>query len=159
LILINFHKFKNPKRFYIKICKGNKKDRLRNKKYNENYTKISTNCQAIFQGNYSHQKTQYLGSSKLKETLAKYTTNNEKYDCLVPMSGGKDSTYVLYQLKEEYLKGNGDSVKGGLLRNLLKNPSYIRPGNMIACVKDYFHNYQHVKDWNIVLKIFHLVKS
>ena len=57
--------------------------------------------------------------------------------------------------KEEYLKTNSKSLKGGLLRNLLKNPSYIRPGNMIACVKDYYHNYEHVKNWNIILKMFH----
>ena len=206
-----------------------------------------------------HKKVQYLGSSKLVEELEKYKTGKGKYDCLVPISGGKDSTYVLYQLskkfnmrvlafnydnclthplaqenvrnianslgvdlvtkrnekqkeylainlkailrkpsvamvpmlctgcrygiignafniakkynipmivigwgpiedtpfKEEYLKNNSRSVKDGLLRNLLKNRAYIRPGNMIACIKDYYHNYQHVKDWNIVLKMLH----
>jgi len=207
----------------------------------------------------NHQKIQYLGSSKLEEELKKYKTGKGKYDCLVPISGGKDSTYVLYKLckefkmrvlafnydnclthpqaqenvrniadslgvdlvtkrnekqkkyltinlnaylrkpsvgmvpmlctgcrygiignacnvakkykipmivigwspiedtpfKEEYLKNINGSVTGGLLRNLLTNLSYIRPGNMIACVKDYYHNYQHVKDWNIVLKMLH----
>ena len=50
----------------------------------------------------SHQKIQYLGSSRLEEDLAKYKTGNGKYDCLVPISGGKDSTYVLYQLSNVF---------------------------------------------------------
>jgi hypothetical protein len=207
----------------------------------------------------AHQKIQYLGSSKLKDELTKYKKAAGKYDCLVPISGGKDSTFVLYQIskvynlralafnydnclthpqaqenvrtianslgidlvtkknekqkkylttnlkayirkpaigmvpmlctgcrygiignafnvakqnnipmiiigwspiedtpfKEAYLKGDGNSVKAGLVQNLIKNPSYIKPVNMIAAVKDYYHNYQHVKDWNIILKMFH----
>jgi len=206
-----------------------------------------------------HQKVQYWGSSKLEEELAKYKRGGTKYDCLVPLSGGKDSTYVLYQMakvynmrvlaynydnclvhpqaqenvrrivnalgcelvvkrnekqkkymltnlkaylrkpmvgmipmfctgcrygiignafsiakeydipmivigwspvedtpfKELYLRSNANSVMGGLLRNLIKNPFYLRPSNMLAAVKDYYHNYQHVKDWNIVLKLLH----
>ena len=50
----------------------------------------------------SHQKTNYLGESKLKEKLAKYKKSGGKYDCLVPVSGGKDSTYVLYQMSTVY---------------------------------------------------------
>ena len=207
----------------------------------------------------SHQKANYLGEAKLKEELAKYKKGGGKYDCLVPVSGGKDSTFVLYQMstvykmrvlafnydnclthpqaqrnvrdvvnslgielvtkrnekqkkymltnlkaylrkpsvgmvpmlctgcrygiignafnvakeynipmivigwspiedtlfKELYLKRNGGSVKAGLMHNLMKNPSYIRPGNMMAALKDYYHNYQHVKDWNVVLKMLH----
>jgi hypothetical protein len=207
----------------------------------------------------AHQKIQYLGASKLEEELSNYKRDTGKYDCLVPISGGKDSTFVLYQIskvynmralafnydnclthpqaqenvrtianslgidlvtkknekqkkylttnlkayirkpaigmvpmlctgcrygiignafnvakennipmiiigwspiedtpfKEAYLKGDGNSVKAGLVQNLIKNPSYIKPVNMIAAVKDYYHNYQHVKDWNIILKMFH----
>jgi hypothetical protein len=201
----------------------------------------------------------YLGTSQLKEDLSKFKKSGGKYDCLVPVSGGKDSTYVLYQMnkvyhmrvlafnydnclthpqaqanvreivnslgidliikknknqkkymainlkaylrkpsvgmipmlctgcrygiignafniakeydipmiiigwspiedtpfKEAYLKDNVNSVIRGLLRNLIKNPAYIRPSNMIAAVKDYYHNYQHIKDWNIVLKMLY----
>ncbi|MBE0426213.1 MAG: 7-cyano-7-deazaguanine synthase [Nitrospirae bacterium] len=207
----------------------------------------------------THQKIQFLGKSKLKEDLLKNKKDKGKYDCLVPVSGGKDSTFVLYQMskvyqmrvlafnydnrlthpqaqenvrkivnylgvdlvikknkkqkkymainlraylrkpsvgmipmlctgcrygiignafniakeydipmiiigwspiedtpfKEVYLKDNGNSVIGGLLRNLIKNPAYIRPNNMIGAVKDYYHSYQQVKDWNIVLKMLH----
>jgi hypothetical protein len=206
-----------------------------------------------------HEKIEYLGSTKLKEDLVKYKTSNGKYDCLVPISGGKDSTYVLYQMckeynmrvlaynydnclthsqaqenvrdiaksmgvdlvtkrnenqraymatnlkaylrkpeismipmlctgcrygiignafnlareykipmivigwspiedtpfKEIYLKGKSSSVKKGIILNLIKNPSYMRLGNIIAAIKDYYHNYEHVKDWNIILKMLH----
>lgn len=37
----------------------------------------------------------------LEETLTK-TRGANAYDCLVPLSGGKDSLYLLYKLKEEY---------------------------------------------------------
>ncbi len=207
----------------------------------------------------THQKIQYLGASKLKDELTKNKKDTGKYDCLVPISGGKDSTFVLYQMskvfkmrvlafnydnclthpqaqqnvqsianlleidlitrknenqkkylitnlkaylckpvigmipmfctgcrygiignafnvakehnipmivigwspiedtpfKEAYLKGDGNSVKAGLIKNLAKNPAYSNPGNMIAAIKDYYHNYQHVKDWNIILKALH----
>jgi len=203
-----------------------------------------------------HVEIDYLGSSKLKEDLAQYKGTNGKYDCLVPLSGGKDSTFVLYQMskvynmrvlaynydnglthpqaqenvrgiadsldvdlvikknekqkkyfvtnlkayirkpsvgmvpmfctgcrygiignaikiakqndipliaigwspiedtpfKIAYLKGDSHSEKIGLLRNLISNPSYMTPVNLIAAIKDYYHNYQHVKDWNIILK-------
>jgi cellulose synthase/poly-beta-1,6-N-acetylglucosamine synthase-like glycosyltransferase len=206
-----------------------------------------------------YKRIQYLGAEKLEEDLAMYKTQSGKYDCLVPISGGKDSTFVLYQMnkifglkvlafnydnclthpqaqenvrevanllgvdlvikknekqknhlitnlkaylrkpslgmvpmlctgcrygiignafkeakkhnipmiiigwspiedtpfKEAYLRDSSKSVMGGLMRNIIKNPAYIKPGNMIAAVKDYYHNYQHVKDWNIILKMLH----
>lgn len=37
--------------------------------------------------------------TQAKETAAK---NGSQYDCLVGFSGGKDSTYIIYQLKEKY---------------------------------------------------------
>lgn len=37
----------------------------------------------------------------LKEALDKYR-NPEGFDCIVPVSGGKDGSYVSYKLKEEY---------------------------------------------------------
>jgi len=207
----------------------------------------------------SYSKIEYLGSEKLKTVLASLKKKNGKYDCLVPVSGGKDSTFVLYQMtkvyglkvlaynynnclthpqaqeniktitnalgvdlvtkrnekqkkymltnlkaylrkpavamvpmfctgcrygiignafneakkhhipmivigwspiedtpfKEAYLKESGYSVKSGLISNLLKNPAYLKPGNLIAAAKDYFHSYQQVKDWNFILKMLH----
>ena len=38
----------------------------------------------------------------LKEVLDKYRRNDGNYDCIVPVSGGKDSCFVAHQLKYKY---------------------------------------------------------
>ena len=44
-----------------------------------------------------------LRQSKLKKILYKYKSKNKKnYDCLLPISGGKDSTFQSYVLKKKY---------------------------------------------------------
>ena len=53
----------------------------------------------------AHQKIQYLGTSKLKDELTKYRNSTGKYDCLVPISGGKDSII--------YADGDYGSISGG----------------------------------------------
>jgi hypothetical protein len=225
----------------------------------ENYPNITFDDKGECNYCGAHHKIQYLGAAKLRDLLAKYRQKGGKFDCLVPISGGKDSTYVLYQMskvyqmrvlafnhdncfthvnakenirrmvsslgidlvtitnkkqrkfmatnlkaylrkpsvamvpmlctgcrygiignafriskeydipiiiigwspiedtpfKEAFLKSQGGSVIGGLLHNLFKNPAYIKIGNMIAATKDYYHNYQHIKDWNMVLKMLY----
>jgi N-acetyl sugar amidotransferase len=39
---------------------------------------------------------------ELKRIFEKYKAKKGKYDCIVPLSGGKDSTYVLYLCKVKY---------------------------------------------------------
>lgn len=39
---------------------------------------------------------------ELIEIINKYKKSNGEYDCIVPVSGGKDSSYVSYKLKHEY---------------------------------------------------------
>ena len=39
---------------------------------------------------------------ELEKILKKYRSNNDSYDCIVPWSGGKDSSYVAFQLKFKY---------------------------------------------------------
>jgi len=39
---------------------------------------------------------------ELKELLSKYKGYNKAFDCLVPVSGGKDGSYISYKLKHEY---------------------------------------------------------
>ena len=39
---------------------------------------------------------------ELKRILKKHKSNKSQYDCIVPWSGGKDSSYVAYQLKFKY---------------------------------------------------------
>jgi len=43
-----------------------------------------------------------LREKELKELLLKYRSKDGSYDCIVPSSGGKDSGYVAYQLKNIY---------------------------------------------------------
>lgn len=40
--------------------------------------------------------------AELKELLAKHKRSDGYYDCLVPVSGGKDGSYVAYNLKHKY---------------------------------------------------------
>lgn len=41
-------------------------------------------------------------SSRLEAAKARAKETGSKYDCLVGLSGGKDSTYIIYQLKHKY---------------------------------------------------------
>lgn len=56
--------------------------------------------------NYAYLKHNVIDWKKrdqmLSELLDKYRSKDGSYDCIVPASGGKDSTYVAHQLKHEY---------------------------------------------------------
>lgn len=39
---------------------------------------------------------------ELKSLLDKYRSNSDNFDCIVPVSGGKDGSYVAYNLKHKY---------------------------------------------------------
>ena len=49
-----------------------------------------------------YNKQSFLGEEKLNEFLEKYRSNNNKPDCLVGLSGGRDSCYGLHVLKKKY---------------------------------------------------------
>lgn len=225
----------------------------------ETYPGISFDQRGVCHFCRTWQKLHYLGDDRLQNDLDRYASGNGNYDCLVPISGGKDSVYVLYQLttrfhkrvlafnydnglghpqaqeniskitkrlgvdlvvtrnekqrdlfrtnlkaylikpdaamipmictgcrygimgnafklarakhipavvigwspiedtpfKEALLRRNGNSVLRGLLRQLRKNPKYMQPKNMVAAVKDYFHNYSHVKNGHFPLKMLY----
>src|SRR3990167_4496325 len=40
--------------------------------------------------------------AELQELLNKYRSKNGNFDCIVPVSGGKDGSYVAYTLKNKY---------------------------------------------------------
>jgi len=56
--------------------------------------------------NYAYLKHNVIDWNKreemLKELLGKHRSKNGRYDCIVPASGGKDSSYVAHQLKYNY---------------------------------------------------------
>ena len=38
----------------------------------------------------------------LEELLSKHRSNNKKFDCITTVSGGKDGSYVTYNLKHKF---------------------------------------------------------
>ncbi len=42
------------------------------------------------------------GEQKLGERLSEYRNIGDKYDCIVPISGGRDSCFVLYEIVKKY---------------------------------------------------------
>lgn len=78
----------------------------------ENYTKIKFNEQNVcnYCEFYEKYKIQLNDASSLEmkfqekvaEAKAKAKKNKAAYDCLVGFSGGKDSTYIIYQMVKKY---------------------------------------------------------
>jgi hypothetical protein len=50
----------------------------------------------------SYQKIQVKGERELEKELTRYRGKGEKFDCLVPISGGRDSSFVLHQIVRKY---------------------------------------------------------
>lgn len=62
----------------------------------EGYPKITFDAQGVCSLCRNHQPFKApLGEERLREVLASEPRNGP-YDCVVPLSGGKDSTYILY---------------------------------------------------------------
>ncbi|MBN1543378.1 hypothetical protein JW992_14655 [candidate division KSB1 bacterium] len=220
------------------------------------YPGIEFDAQGVCNYCRSHRPIHYLGQKALAEKISHVPLKQGPYDCLVPISGGKDSTFVLLQMKkmfglrilafnydntlthieareniakttkklgidltternlrqrrylqtnlraflhrpqpamipmfctgcrygiignafkmarrynipmiaigwspiedtpfkEAYLRQDGGSVVGGLLKNSLANPRYLKPDNLWAAIKDYTHNYSHIRKWDGLLQ-------
>jgi hypothetical protein len=50
----------------------------------------------------SHEPVEVLGEKKLEKELSKLRNKGKKYDMIVPISGGRDSAYVLHQMVKKY---------------------------------------------------------
>lgn len=50
----------------------------------------------------TYEKIQVKGESELEQELAKHRGKGEKFDCLVAISGGRDSSFVLHQIVRKY---------------------------------------------------------
>ena len=64
-----------------------------------NSTGICNACRYKRKSNKTNFKLREVALKKLLKTCK---SKNSKYDCIVPWSGGKDSSYVAYQLKFKY---------------------------------------------------------
>ena len=49
-----------------------------------------------------HTPIKYRGESALRDLLNCYRRKGKKYDCIVPLSGGRDSSFTLYQIVKKY---------------------------------------------------------
>jgi hypothetical protein len=49
-----------------------------------------------------YKRKKYLGEEKLAQIFGSVQALGRKYDCLVPLSGGRDSTFVLYFARVKY---------------------------------------------------------
>ena len=49
-----------------------------------------------------YTKVEVLGEEALERELLRYRGKGETFDCLVPISGGRDSSYILYQIVKKF---------------------------------------------------------
>ncbi len=62
----------------------------------ESYPGIIFNEKGICNYCNTYKRNEYAGEDELKNKLDPYRNKNGKYDCLVGISGGRDSTYLLW---------------------------------------------------------------
>jgi N-acetyl sugar amidotransferase len=72
----------------------------------ETYETIEFNvdggCNICSQQEYKQNKIDWAARKEMFETLIEEYRGKYDYDCIVPFSGGKDSTFTLYHLVKEY---------------------------------------------------------
>lgn len=68
----------------------------------ETYPGISFDNNGVCNYCLNHRPVICKGESALLEILSEYRNRGQDYDCIVPISGGKDSAFVLYQIKKVY---------------------------------------------------------
>jgi len=80
-------------------------------------------CNICRQQEFKQDKIDWSNRKKMLEDLIEQHRGKYDYDCLVPFSGGKDSTFTLYHLMKEYklkplvVQFNHGFMRPGLLEN------------------------------------------
>lgn len=69
----------------------------------ETYPEIVFDSNGICNQCHSYQPVEYKGDAALQQLLDD-TKSDSEWDCLVPLSGGRDSTFTLHQLVRKYKK-------------------------------------------------------
>ncbi|MCP4545721.1 MAG: hypothetical protein GY835_04530 [bacterium] len=67
----------------------------------ESYPGITYDSEGVCNICHTYTPVRYKGEAAFRELLADHPAQG-KYDCLVPVSGGRDSSYVLLQLVKKY---------------------------------------------------------
>ena len=68
----------------------------------ETYPFIKFDSDGVCNYCYNYKNQKFLGEEKLEEFLSKYRKNDLSNDCLMGLSGGRDSCYGLHVLKTEF---------------------------------------------------------
>jgi len=68
----------------------------------ETYPFISFNDEGVCNYCQNYKKQQFLGEDKLEDFLSFYRKNDSSNDCLMGLSGGRDSSYGLHILKTKF---------------------------------------------------------
>jgi len=68
----------------------------------ETYPNIRYNEEGVCNYCLAYRPAEYIGEEKLEELLDSYRNKGDNYDCVVGVSGGRDSTYMLYMLTKVY---------------------------------------------------------
>jgi len=50
----------------------------------------------------NYEPVKILGEEALNRVLSRYRNKGENYDCIIPISGGRDSAFVLHQMVKKY---------------------------------------------------------
>ncbi len=67
-----------------------------------NYPGIEYDQDGVCNYCLSYRKAKYKGKKKLEKIFDSIRNENNKYDCLVGISGGRDSSYALYYLVKKF---------------------------------------------------------
>ncbi|MBM4158770.1 MAG: N-acetyl sugar amidotransferase [Ignavibacteria bacterium] len=105
-------------------------------------------CNICRQHEFKKEKIDWTEKKKELDILIEKYRGNYDYDCIIPYSGGKDSTWTLYYLVKEYgLKPLVVRFDHGFLRpNLLENTTRVIRKLGVA-----FHNF--TPNWKLVQKL------
>lgn len=68
----------------------------------ETYPKIRFNKEGVCNYCLSHKPIRYKGEQALREILDSYRNKRKEYDCIVGVSGGRDSSFMLHSLLKKY---------------------------------------------------------
>jgi tRNA(Ile)-lysidine synthase TilS/MesJ len=68
----------------------------------ENAPGISFDQHGVCNYCHSYKKLTYKGESALVKLLDSHRRRDSRYDCMVPVSGGRDSSFTLLKMVKDY---------------------------------------------------------
>ena len=82
----------------------------------ESYPGIAFDAEGVCNYCRTHRKRVYRGEEELRKVIDRYRDSNKEYDCIVGLSGGRDSSYTLrYAVRELNLRVLAYTVDNGFI--------------------------------------------